>query len=76
MIIKDLKQFLDECDEEAELVISEAVTIDKDEEIYAVVDCPIRGVLYDEDTKELRFLLNVDDAKSCFPDKPIIELPF
>ena len=76
MKIKDLKELLEKIPEQTELVISEAFILDKDGEIQGIVDCPVNGMAYDQETKEFRFLLNKTDVKSCFPKMEIIDLSF
>ena len=74
MKIKDLKNIIDNCPDEMDIVLSKALLIDEDDEVVAVVDCPIVGTSVNiiENELELRFVLYSDDFKKCFgPEREI-----
>ena len=50
--------FADYEEDDPDVFLSKAMTIDAEDEIYEVVLCaPIIGVFYDNETKELRFMI-------------------
>lgn len=69
MKVKDLKEILETYSEDLNLVLSQALLIDKKDEVTAIVDCPIVGIADNvtENELELRFVLYSDDFKACFP---------
>ena len=70
---KDLKEILDNIDDDADIVFAKAFVVDKEQEITAIIDCPVIGIATnDEDEKELRFVLSSEDAIQCFGDDMVL----
>ena len=67
MKVKDLKQWIEGIDPEAEVVVSSPFVVDEDGEISGVVDIPVIGLAENmENGNELRFIISSGNAKSCF----------
>lgn len=76
MTIKEVIDYLSGFPGDADVVFSEALAIDEANDIQGIIDCSTSGVSYDEETKELRFVLKIEEFKKCFPDIKIIDIPF
>jgi len=74
MNIKEVKDYLNKFPDDANVVFSEAFVIDEDYQ--GIVDCSPNGIVYDEETKELRFIFNAESFKKCFPKMGITDIPF
>ena len=74
MKVKDIKDYLNDLPDDANVVISSPFVMDKNEEIVAILDIPVVGMVFndDENEKELRFILHLEGVKSCFsPDQVV-----
>jgi hypothetical protein len=67
--IKDLKNDIANLPDDYEVVLSSAFIIDAKDEIIGVLDCPVIGVAISDEGKELKFVLDYQDTKACFPLK-------
>jgi len=68
---KDLKKYIDEIPEDADIVISKAFIIDENDALTAILDIPIVGVALNNDNEdgninEIRFVLSSKDLKGTF----------
>ena len=71
MKTKDLKKYIDEIPEDADIVISKAFIIDENDALTAILDIPIVGVALNNDNEdgninEIRFVLSSKDLKGTF----------
>ena len=73
MQIKDLKEFVRELPDDDNIVISEPFIIDEKEQVAAIVDLPVVGLAYNEEGKELRFVLRFEDVKQVFKPSQVCQ---
>jgi hypothetical protein len=78
MTKRDLIEDLKNIDDDAHIVIAKCLVLDEEDAITAEMHVPIVGIAYSKNEgreTELRFVLRLDDVKSCFHPKDVKFLP-
>ena len=65
-----LKEYINGLPDDWDVVLSKSLVIDKEEELFGIIDIPILGIAKHEDDSELRMILDLDSVKHLFkPDE-------